>query len=243
MGPHAVWVIVLDQRDSAGTGQNVPVDYPLQALADTFLCPTYAVSYAMYFNGNDALSLQKTPDGGTTWNDVDIFAEIGDAAMSSLDGTGGWSNVFPYDNALYESAWTYNHTLIRHPNVMQGVTVNPNPFIVGQQWDSLPENTFDSLRTHVCNCPTTNGIKEISNLVKVQVYPNPANNGYSTLSSSENILKVELYNILGEVLLNKEGNKSDKKMIIDTGSLPKGIYIVKATFDKNRVSTIKLTVQ
>ena len=243
IGPHVAWVIVLDQRNASGTGMNVPVVAALQAVADTFLCPDYNVSYAMYFNGNDALSLQKTPDGGTTWNDVDIFAQIGDAAMSGLDGTGGWSAVPPYDNALYESAWTYNHTLIRHRDVLGGVTVNPNPFIVSQQWDSLTVDTFDSLRTHTCNCPLTNGVKEISNVVSVQGYPNPAHNGIFTISSTEAILKAEVYNILGEQMLAKEGNRMSTKMVLETSNLSKGIYFVKASFDKNRVTTIKLTIQ
>ena len=241
--PHGVWVIVLDRL----TAPVLPVDGPivdslLQIQADTFLCPTYSVSYAMYFNGNDALSLQKTPDGGTTWNDVDIFAMIGDPNMVGLDGTGGWSPVFPY-YASYESAWTYNHTLIRHPNVLGGVTVNPTQFIVSDQWDSLPVNTFDSLRVHPCKCPTNAGVNEIKNVVSVQGYPNPANNGYFTISSTEAILKAEIYNVLGEEMLLREGNKTTTKMVLETGNLPNGVYLVKAFFDKNQTTTIKLIVQ
>ena len=152
IGPQVAWVIVLDQRNPLGTGQTIPVDAALQAVADTFLCNDYNISSTMYFNGNDAMALQKTPDGGTTWNDIDIFGQIGDAGMTVLDGTGGWSNIFPYDNATYSNAWTLNHTLIRQANVMSGVTVNPNPFIVSQQWDSLPVNTYSNLGIHTCDC-------------------------------------------------------------------------------------------
>ncbi len=154
IGPHVAWVIVLDRLTPPVQPIDGPiVDAALQMKADTFLCPDYNISYAMYINGNDAEALQKTTNGGTTWNDVDIFGMIGDANMVGLDGTGGWNPVFPY-YALYESAWTYNHTLIRHANVLSGVTVNPNPFIVSNEWDSLVVNTFDSLRTHTCNCTT-----------------------------------------------------------------------------------------
>ncbi len=242
IGPHVAWVIVLDRLTPPVQSVDGPiVDAALQAKADTFLCPTYSVSYAMYFNGNDAECLQKTPDGGTTWNDVDIFGMIGDANMVGLDGTGGWTNVFPY-YASYESAWTYNHTLIRHANVMGGVSVNPNPFIVSTQWDSLVVNTFDSLKTHHCNCPVSSGINEIDNSVSVQLYPNPAN-GYFTLTSTEGIIKTEVYNIIGELLISKEGNKTDKKMVMETSTLSNGIYIVKTMFDKNKTTTVKLTVQ
>ena len=242
---HGVWVIVIDQRTVGGTGQNIPVVATLQALADTFLCPVYANSYAMYFNGNDALSLQKTPDGGTTWNDVDIFGQIGDAGMAAtgMDGPGGWGIIFPYDNAQYQDAWTRNHTLIRHSNVLGGTTVNPNPFIVNQQWDSLSVDTFDSLHVHRCDCPTSSGIKEIDNVVSVKVYPNPANNGFFTISSTEGIIKADVYNVLGELVISKEGNRMNTKMIIETAELHKGIYFVKSTFDKNKTTTVKLTIQ
>src|ERR1035437_4781632 len=46
------YVIVIDLVDPLGTGQTAPCSTALQAKADTFLCPDYNVSYAMYFNGN-----------------------------------------------------------------------------------------------------------------------------------------------------------------------------------------------
>ena len=147
--PHSTWVIVLDQRDPLGTGSNIPVDLALQAIADTFLCPSYVTNSVMYFNGNDALSLQKTTNGGTTWNYIDIFGMMGDIAMASSTS---WSDQFPYDGSV-GAWWTINHTLIRKSSVTTGVTVNPSPeFIVTAEWDSLPNNTWGNLHTHVCNC-------------------------------------------------------------------------------------------
>ncbi len=149
MQPHSTWVIVLDQRDPLGTGTNIPVDLGLQALADTFLCPDFAINAVMYFNGNDAMSLQKTTDGGTTWNYIDILGMMGDIAMASSQS---WSDQFPYDGSV-GFWWTVNHTLIRKSSVTTGVTVNPSPeFIVTAEWDSLPNNTWSNLHTHVCNC-------------------------------------------------------------------------------------------
>ncbi|MCF8366561.1 MAG: T9SS type A sorting domain-containing protein, partial [Bacteroidales bacterium] len=35
-------------------------------------------------------------------------------------------------------SWTSDHSLIRKPNIMQGTVVNPNPFNVGMEWDTVP---------------------------------------------------------------------------------------------------------
>ena len=243
--PHHAWVIVLDQRDSTGTGQTVMVVHGLFIKADTFLCPVYATHKTMYFNGNDALGLQKTTDGGTTWVDVDIFAQIGDAGMTSNDGTGGWWDVFPYDNATYSSpAWTLDHTLIRKHTVMQGVTVNPSAWNVSTEWDSLPKNTFDSLGIHHCDCPVnTAGINKYDNTFSVSVFPNPVNNDYFNISTSESIEMVQVYNMIGQAVLTKLGNKTDKYMTIETKGIPKGIYFVYISCKNNKTAITKLTIQ
>src|SRR5690625_2199589 len=57
--PYDVYVVVLDKRDPDGTGQEAPVWDELQAKADGFYCPNYNTSNAMYFNGNDAMTLEK----------------------------------------------------------------------------------------------------------------------------------------------------------------------------------------
>ena len=151
MQPYSTWVIVLDRRDTTQTsGTNMVVAAGLRAVADTFLCYDYNVSYTMNFNGNDALSLQKTSNGGATWNYIDIFGMMGDAAMVSGFS---WSDQAPYDGSA-GAWWTLNHTLIRKPSVSSGVTVNPSPeFIVTTEWDSLSVDTWSNLHTHICNCP------------------------------------------------------------------------------------------
>lgn len=233
------WVIVINLVDPAGTGQNAPAATALQAVADTFLCPDYNTSYTMYFNGNDALSLQKTSNGGTTWNYVDIFGMIGDAAMVAGQS---WSDQFPYDGSVGKW-WTKDHSLFRKQTVKQGVTVNPSPeFIVTAEWDSLPVNTYTNLGAHVCDCPTT-GIKEIDNSVSVKIFPNPSNENYFAISSTEAIEYVEIYNMLGQEMLNKRGNKTDKAIRFETTGLPKGIYFVRISCLNNKHAITKLTIQ
>jgi hypothetical protein len=238
MAPYSSWVIVIDRRDTTQTsGTNIVVAPGLRAIADTFLCSDYNVSYTMNFNGNDAISLQKTSNGGASWSYVDIFGMMGDAAMVSGQS---WSDQFPYDGSV-GAWWTLNHTLIRKPSVTGGVTVNPSPeFNVTAQYDSLPEDTWTNLGQHICVCFT--GITEVDNSVKVTVYPNPVNADYAVILAAEPIETIELYNVMGQKVISKEGNKANK-MTIETGALAKGIYTVKASFAKNKISTIKLSVQ
>ena len=237
------WVIVIDMRDPAGTGQNAPADTALQAKANIFLCPDYNTSFSMYFNGNDALSIQKTLDGGTTWNYVDIFAQIGDAAMTGNNGTGGWGDVFPYDNAMWPTAWTLDHTMIRKAAVKQGVTANPSSFNPFVEWDSLFVDTYDSLRIHNCNCPKAAGVNEIDNSVSIQLFPNPVSNNHFTITSSELMQSVELYNVVGQKVLRKEENRSAKQLAVETGNIPEGIYAVRISFQNGKTKTVKLIVQ
>ncbi len=239
MQPYTTWVIVIDRRDATQTsGTNIVVDPGLIAIADTFLCSDYNVSYTMNFNGNDAVSLQKTTDGGSTWNYIDIFGMMGDAAMVS---SASWSDQAPYDGSV-GTWWTLNHTLIRKSTVTGGVTVNPSPeFIVTAEYDSLPVNTWTNLHIHTCVCNT--GINEIDNSVTISIYPNPSNSDFTTISANEPIEMVEVYNVLGEMVMNKRSSNISNKMIIENRSLIKGVYFVKAHFAKNKVKTIKLSIQ
>jgi len=229
---HDTWVILIDKRDQNGTGQEVPVAAGLQAVADTFLCPVYNTSYAMYFNGNDALSLQKY--NGTTWNYVDIFAKIGDAAMVS---SGGWSDAFPFDGSAGE-IWTENHTLKRKSSITKGVTVNPTTFNVTVEWDSLPNQTWNGLGTHVCACGTL-GVNSNTTTASVKIFPNPATANYFNVSASDVIEKVEVYNTLGQLVISAKGNQTDNNIKITTENVSTGIYVVKIFLNnKNTVSQL-----
>lgn len=245
LGNHVIpagkeWVLVIDLVDPAGTGQNAPCAVALQQKADTLLDPDYNTGYAMYFNGNDALSIQKSTDGGTTWHYVDIFGKIGDPAMVTALS---WSDQDPYDGSV-GTFWTKDHTLIRKHTVKQGVTVNPSPneFIVTTEWDSLPKNTFDSLGIHRCDCPTA-GINEIDNSVSVKIFPNPSNDNYFQAVSTEAIEVIEVFNSIGQIEIRKEGNKFNKQMLVETSQLAKGMYFVKMSFSKNRTTVVKLSIQ
>ena len=205
------FVVVLDKRNPDGTGLEQPVDTALQEKADIFLCPDYGTNKMMYFNGNDAVTLEKT-----TGDIIDIFAVIGPPMTKEDNGWGIYNDTTIVYNSngnpteytisnyivgpLFWLAWTRNHTLIRKFDVSYGVTENPDPyFVVNQQWDSIPVNTFDSLGFHICNC-TTFDIKENQTTVQVDVYPNPVTNNIFNIEANEPIKYVEMFDLSGRVL-------------------------------------------
>jgi len=229
IGAHDVFVIANGQ--TTGTSTSPACSPALQALADqldgAYPAPTY-------MNGNDAIVLFKN----TTI--IDILGKTGDASMTTAYG---WSASFPYDGSAGDPIWTENHTLVRKASVMQGVTTNPSVFIVDTQWDSLSVNTWTGLGTHTCNCPTITGIAEANqHVTSIIIYPNPADNSHFNISAGEAIVKIEVYNVVGQQLIAQNGN-NDTKAVVETGTLPKGVYLVKVSFENNKTTVAKISIQ
>jgi hypothetical protein len=230
VAPHSTFVIVNGQTTVESGGTSPAVSPVLLAYATT---PNngqldHAYPAPTYMNGDDAIALQKN---GVK---VDIFGKIGEDPGTS------WSTAFPFTDA--QGTWiTKDYTLRRKATVNGGVTVNPTTFEALVEYDSLAENTWTGLGTHTCSCPV--GINEIDNSVSVIVYPNPSNNNFFNVSSSDTIKVIELYNVVGQQVIQKEGNKTTKQTTIETGSLAKGIYTVKVLFANNKTSIVKISIQ
>jgi hypothetical protein len=179
LAPQKTYVVVLDKRDPNGTGTELPVDSALMAVADTFLCPDYNVNQTMYFNGNDAMSLQKT-----NGQIVDLIGKIGENPGV------GWTAdslcpLGPFTDKCGAIGWTVNHTLVRKPQVQAGLNFNPESFNVTIGWDTLPVNTFDNLGFHQSTCnmelPVSWNFIEtmISHIIIIPVSAQPTLNGRS----------------------------------------------------------------
>lgn len=228
---HGTWVAVSDKRDPSGTGYDTMVDPALQAKADTFLCPNYSANKMFYFNGNDAVTLEK-PNGVY----VDIFGKIGEDPGDAwtMDSTAG------YTSALGARWWTKNHTLIRLPMVTGGVTSNPNPFfIVANEWDSLPKNTFDHLGWHQFGV----GIQEIHKSNDAFFYPNPSTNGWFMVKGTEIIESVEIMNVIGQNIAYIKNPVRRGDMKVSTVNLPEGIYMVRINFADNSSIIKKIIIK
>lgn len=227
IAPHDVFVVVNGQTTVEQGGTSPAVSPALQLLADQLDGPYGANGAPTYMNGDDAITLEKN---GVK---VDIFGKIGE------DPGTAWSTVFPFNGA---GTWiTKDYTLQRKATVNGGVTVNPTAFEALVEYDSLAKDTWTGLGTHTCSCPV--GINEIDNSVSVIVYPNPSNNNFFNVSSSETIKVIELYNVVGQRVIQKEGNRTNKQTTIETGNLAKGIYTVKVLFANNKTSIVKISIQ
>lgn len=253
------YVIALNLTDPNGVGQTQPIDLELQAKADTLLsngCGTEPGNIrTMCFNGDDALTLEKNVDGN--WIKVDIFACIGERPSNSqgtFSPTGAWTDLPPFssipagyttaeDGPYFMRYWTQDQTLIRKPTVEGGVTVNPQPetFNPSVQWDSLPENMFDSLGFHNCVCNIV-GINDIESASKSVVYPNPANNKISVRSALP-IKRVEIFNMIGNVVLTEETSGLEKEISLNSSMLTNGIYTAQISYQNGMSSAKKIIIR
>ena len=236
-------VIVIDKRDPMGTGNEAPVWDELDSIGslpgNLFLCPDYIVSEAMYFNGDDAVALETT--GGVI---VDLFGKIGEqpvnAAGATSGPTGGWTDVAPY-NTGQGNIYTADHTLARKYNVKQGVLANPSAFNPSIEWTSFNPNTFSNLGAHECECKPVS-VNELESTNAFSFYPNPVSNGVFNIAATSAISSVELYNVIGQVMLTQTntGNAEVKMKLADVNP---GIYFVKVNFVSGQPVTKKIVVK
>ncbi|MBP6090396.1 MAG: lamin tail domain-containing protein [Crocinitomicaceae bacterium] len=226
IAPYSTFVIVNGQ--TTGTGSSPAASPALQALADqldgAYPAPTY-------MNGNDAIGLFKN---GVM---IDLMGKAGDASIATAQS---WSDAFPYDGSV-GAWWTKDQTLIRKSNVKKGVSVNPDPFIVTTEWDSLPKDTWTELGQHTCDCFV--GIDELASKVSFVVYPNPSQNGKIVVSASIGIEKIEILNVLGQVIASEIKNGSVLSSEIVTAAFEKGMYTVRIHFVNSEMAQSNLIIE
>ncbi len=214
------------QLDSVwvSTYWSVPVDPVFYAACDLHGSGIYPTPF--YFNGDDAMTLEN--DG----NIIDIFGKVGE------DPGNAWTDDASagYTDANGGTWWSKRQTLVRKASVKKGVTMNPIVFNPTLEYDSLPDGTYSGMGTHTCDCSisTINEKDDVSYIM----YPNPVNiGGVVVISSNTNIKKIELLNVLGEVVLFSSGN------IISTNILSKGTYIVNIQFTDGGIAQNKLVIK
>lgn len=249
LGPKSTYAMALNLTDQSGTGQNAPIDTALQNRVDTLLCPGCATGTGqprvLCFNGDDALSLEKTTDNGVTWTKVDIFACIGERPTNSTGATSptaGWTILPPYSSmpanyanpgAYFLEYWTQDKTLKRKYWVKKGITTNPAPetFNPSVQWDSLPADTYTGLRSHDCECNLL-GLEEQEKLQATRIFPNPTSQSFS-LSLNGFTGTVRILDMSGRVVSEHIFTNAVTQPALPVNGLSSGIYSVEITSTSN----------
>lgn len=130
----------------SGTLNNGEV-YVIKNSAAALYNGTATVSNVTFFNGDDAVALIKISTGEY----VDILGRVGE------DPGTAWA---------VGNISMLNHTLIRKPNVLQGVSTNPSAGFptLGTEWIVDSMDVATNLGSHTMNCPTGNNTISTSGL-------------------------------------------------------------------------------
>ncbi len=233
--PYSTVVVTNGQTDSVWVSSgywSLPIDDELYDLGDLHCSGDYPTP--MYFNGNDGMTLETV-----TGSVIDIFGKYG-----YDPGENGWNDIPPNYIAgeQWWTSWSKDKTLIRKPAVKKGVTENPAIFMVNEEWDSIPKNTFDSLRFHTCDCDVT-GIGENIAMHSVAIYPNPVTGGTVTINASSDYERCELINLLGQTIWEKELGVPSQKTTVDLPVGLEGVYMLRIYFTDKRSLLQKVMIR
>jgi hypothetical protein len=234
--PKDVVVVTNGQTDSLwvsnGGYWSLPISDELYALGDLHCSGLYPTP--MYFNGDDAMTLETTTGGV-----IDIFGKIGEQPEN------GWNDIPPSYTAgsQFWTSWTEDQTLIRKRAIKAGVTSNPSLFMVQVEWDSIPEDTFDSLGFHHCDCGVMGIGDQPTNAPSMVIYPNPVIGNELNVDGSAEWMKAEILTLTGQIVRSYSQGTSSRRAKIDTGSLGEGIYMLKIYFEDQSVVIQKVVIR
>lgn len=238
--PYDVFTISNGQADSVwvegGGYWSLPVSEELYNMMDFHCSGEYPTP--MYFNGNDALTLEKSD--GTI---LDIFAQVG----GGDPGPNGWNDQPPSYLAgdEYWTSWTKDQTLIRKSSVKHGVSYEENPatFNVTLEWDSLPKDTWDHLGWHECECNETSISNPALPAQNAYFFPNPVTNNTFMIKATAIIRDIEIVNILGQTMHRQTNPARRGDMFVRLEKEYNGIYLVKINFENDQSIIKKILIK
>jgi hypothetical protein len=249
-GSIAPYQVIVMIQDTNFPGQDTMIAPGLKARANYMAPADYDAGTngcrVVFWNGDDAVSLQKKVSG--TWTDIDIFGEIGIRPLNWQGGTdpvGGWDDTPPYADGQ-GNYLSKDQTLYRKAGVKSGIDRNEmnlygvNSFYALAEYDSLPNNSFDSLGFHRCDCQVLS-VPENNKLLSVQIYPNPVTAGSALITADFEISEIELLAMDGSLLSRFTLNEKQYKLVLPEGCKD-GIYLVRIYDGNNRSVTRKLIV-
>ena len=171
--------------------------------------------------GNDGLYIFKTPAPSTTPN---AFGELEEEQGSPWD----W-----WDNASYDAMFQAVNGAPAGYGAANSLLGNPNMSATnGNLYLDTIQGYLNPRMYLTLGLGAALSINEL--IAKTtEMYPNPANNVLNIVSYTVGIEKINIYNINGQLVLNKEVNNNQKT--INISSLESGIYIVDVLSENTSV--------
>ncbi len=177
---------------------------------------SFAVLGSNVFAGDLSLGVFKSTDNGSTWSAVNSgLTDLNTQALAA-NGTNlyaGGLNGGVFLSANNGTSWTPMNTGLTNLQVLS--------------FQIYGTYLYVGTRGGVFRSPMGSaGINQIQNdNIAINISPNPCNKALQITCTESGMKYVEIYNILGERVLQKELNNQ----IIDISTLKKGMYIVKVT--------------
>ncbi|MBA7540885.1 hypothetical protein ES705_33188 [subsurface metagenome] len=200
------WFTVNDSRNLCPIGWHVPTEAEWTTLSD-------------YLGGDSVAGGKMKEIGAAHWTGVN-YGATNESGFTALPG-----GYRPHDDGIYEaigeagywwSATEYNANSAWDRNVNTGSAAIYPYYNDGKGYGF-------SVRC-LSNSPA-NQINELNNIRDIQIYPNPAiDRVYINCAERQNV-KMQVYNMIGEYVLQRELNNGTN--IVDISSFPKGIYVVR----------------
>jgi hypothetical protein len=162
-----------------------------------------------FVGGNDALLLDDS-DGDGVWS-----------GSTSLPAAGGHFTILNGNC----SDWSCKEDISGQPCADAGNYNDRNNLLGG-----FSQDTTLNLQYGSCDTPGT-GINELDN--KLSIFPNPSN-GVLNIKASQNISSVNIYNMIGNLVMVK--NIANNQSVLNIESLTNGVYFIE--FNLNNGSTL-----
>lgn len=179
-----------------------------------------ADSYPIYMDGAFANDYSAWYKRGPAWQSHFNGYDYNLMIYGKIDGTPitPWLSVTPASGSINAGA-----------NVTETITVNSNGMNVGDTKTAKIHCYSSDLENSEVIVPVSLTVTDVSvnehNQIEVSVYPNPATNFVQI--SSDQIQRVEIYNMMGQLVF--EQNYNDSHVVIPTSSMAPGTYAVKVT--------------